>query len=69
MRNLAEAPEGRSVREEMEARLADAMAERKDTLGPCSGYRSWFDFNRRVVRNAHGALPHPESEPDWSLLR
>ena len=26
-------------------------------------------WQRRVVRNAHGPLSHPESEPDWSLLR
>ena len=29
---------------------------------------NWFDSERRVVANAFGPLPHPETGPDWSLL-
>ncbi len=31
--------------------------------------RNGIDDQRRVVRNAYGPLSHPESSPDWSLLR
>ena len=42
--------------------------QRRDELVPCTDWKHWLDEQRRVVRNAHGPLSHPESEPDWSLL-
>ncbi len=67
MRNLA----GRSGA--LETRLQDLLRthqqQRQDELVPCTDWKHWLDEQRRVVRNAHGPLSHPESEPDWSLLR
>ena len=68
MRNLAAAPEAQPMRAEMEQTLGALMARRRDELGPCTGYRDWFDHYRRVVRNAYGPLGDPEQPPDWSLL-
>ena len=44
------------------------MARRADELVPCQTYSTWFDAQRRVVRNAFGPLGNPEDSPDWSLL-
>ena len=56
-----------------ETRLQDMLRnhqrQRQDELVPCSDWKHWLDEQRRVVRNAHGPLSHPESTPDWSLLR
>jgi len=68
MRNLALETEYAGRVAEMEARLQAFMAKRHDDLVPCHTYEGWYDNQRRVVRNAYGALSHPESEPDWSLL-
>lgn len=68
MTNLAALPSARGLRGEMESRLQVLMAERCDELVPCTSYADWFDNLRRVVRNAHGELGHPERQPDWSLL-
>ena len=68
MRNLADAPDAAPLREDMERALQALMARRRDALGPCTGYRDWFDGYRRVVRNAYGPLGDPEQPPDWSLL-
>lgn len=57
----------------LETRLQDMLRnhqrQREDELVPCSDWKHWLDEQRRVVRNAHGPLSHPESTPDWSLLR
>ena len=49
------------------------MQEKIDKLSdeflPCTRYANWYDGQRRVIRNAKGALPHPENEPDWSLIK
>ena len=44
------------------------QTRRCDELVACTEWKHWLDEQRRVVRNAFGALSHPESEPDWSLL-
>lgn len=53
---------------DMAALLHQAQARRHDELVPCTAWQHWLDEQRRVVRNAHGVLSHPESQPDWSLL-
>ncbi len=67
-RNLADEPEHAPLRRDIEATLRDLQARRGDELMPASAYADWFDDERRVVRNARGALPHPEDPPDWGLL-
>ncbi len=57
-----------SLLAEMATRLADLMAMHDDKLEPCTSCANWFDSQRRVIRNAHGPLPNPEAEPDWTLL-
>ena len=67
MTNIA----GRGSAEEsrLEEMLRVHQAQRQDELVPCTDWKHWLDEQRRVVRNAHGELSHPESQPDWSLLR
>ena len=64
--NLAN--KGLAVEADLVEQLAAHQARRADELLPCTAWRHWLDEQRRVVRNAHGPLSHPESEPDWSLL-
>ena len=45
-----------------------SVKECGDKLVQCDYYRNWHDSQRRVIRNVNGKLPHPEDEPDWSLL-
>jgi hypothetical protein len=52
----------------LQAMLRAQQARRGDELVPCTDWKPWLDSQRRVIRNAHGPLSHPESEPDWSLL-
>jgi arylsulfatase A-like enzyme len=68
MHNLIDSPAHGGVRAELEETMRELQARRGDVLGPCEGYREWYDSQRRVVRNAYGPLSHPESEPDWSLV-
>jgi hypothetical protein len=68
MHNLAGQEEAKLLQSRMENCLAALMAKRNDRLMKCSSYKDWFDNQRRVVRNASGALAFPEKEPDWSLL-
>jgi hypothetical protein len=49
--------------------LRDFQQLRGDKLVPVTDCDVWFDNQRRVVRNGYGELSHPESTPDWSLLR
>ena len=51
------------------ARLETFQELRGDRLVPVTDCRDWHDNQRRVVRNGYGELSHPESAPDWSLLR
>jgi hypothetical protein len=67
MRNLAGV--GHPDEARLEAMLRAQQAQRADQLVPCTDWKHWLDSQRRVIRNAHGPLSHPESEPDWSLLR
>lgn len=57
------------VQAQLEEMLHVHQQRRQDELVPCTAWKHWLDEQRRVVRNAHGPLSHPESEPDWSLLR
>ena len=68
MSNLADDPASEPVFQTLEKTLGEQLAERGDTFCACKELRSWFDSERRVVANAFGPLPHPETEPDWSLL-
>jgi arylsulfatase A-like enzyme len=52
----------------LSARLDALLAERGDALHPYGHYRTWIDHERRIIRNAWGDLPHPDTPPDWSLL-
>ena len=53
----------------LQALLRMHQSRRNDELVACTAWKHWLDDQRRVVRNAFGELSHPESEPDWSLLR
>lgn len=53
----------------LEEMLQAHQQRRQDELVACTDWKHWLDEQRRVIRNAHGPLSHPESEPDWSLLR
>jgi len=68
MTNLVGQDAARALQSEMAKRLADLMAKHDDKLEPCTTCANWYDSQRRVIRNAHGPLPDPEAEPDWSLL-
>jgi arylsulfatase A-like enzyme len=68
MSNLAGQAEHVRLERELEQRLRELMAARHDNLVPCTSYASWSDSYRRVIRNVHGELGHPEDPPDWSLL-
>lgn len=67
--NLYDDPAMESTKRALEATLDSLMKTRNDGLAPCEDYRPWIDTERRIVRNAWGPLPHPETMPDWSLLR
>jgi len=66
--NLAGQSAYADVQKEMEATMQNLMDERGDALVPDTRFADWFDNQRRIVRNGHGPLPHPDTEPDWSLL-
>ena len=68
MENLAGRDDHRSLEAGLEDRMQRLMAQRGDTLAPCSRWKDWFDSQRRVVKNAYGELSPPETCPDWSLL-
>lgn len=68
MRNLAGDPAGATMQVDMAALLREIQRTRGDELVASTTWSDWLDPQRRVVRNAFGALPHPEAEPDWSLL-
>lgn len=67
MHNLA--GQAGAVESQLDAMLQAHQQQRQDKLVACTDWKHWLDEQRRVVRNAHGPLSHPESEPDWSLLR
>jgi len=66
--NLAGKEEYQTVQEEMEEQLQLLLEKRGDALAPGDMFHDWFDDQRRVVKNAFGKLPHPNTQPDWSLL-
>ena len=68
MNNLADDPASEPIFQGLEKTLGEKLAERGDTFCDCRELRHWFDSDRRVVANAFGPLPHPETEPDWTLL-
>ena len=68
MRNLAGQADVKDLEQRMEATLKALLRERHDDLVSPGAFADWIDSRRRIVRNAHGELPHPESPPDWSLL-
>lgn len=67
--NLADNPDAHAKRQELSQMLDNLLAARGDAIHVSGHYLDWFDTQRRIVRNAWGALSHPESEPDWSLVR
>jgi arylsulfatase A-like enzyme len=67
--NLADRPESTERMTTLAARLETFQELRGDRLVPVTDCRDWHDNQRRVVRNGYGELSHPESAPDWSLLR
>ncbi|MAD06331.1 MAG: hypothetical protein CMP86_02845 [Gammaproteobacteria bacterium] len=67
MHNLA--GQAGALETQLREMLQAHQQQRQDELVPCTDWKHWLDEQRRVVRNAHGPLSHPESEPDWSLLR
>lgn len=69
MNNLAGTKAAGDVESQAKKRLAELLEERGDAFGDGTEYASWFDSQRRIVRNAFGELGHPENPPDWSLLK
>ena len=69
MQNLAGKPEAADLEAGMESMMRSRMEKLGDTLHPCHEYADWFDYQRRIVRNAKGPLGDPEAQPDWSLLK
>jgi hypothetical protein len=69
LHNLADDPVASDTQLALEACLKTLLKGRGDTLPPSHEYADWFDAQRRIVRNAFGSFNHPESTPDWSLLR
>ena len=69
LNNLADDPASKPVVETLEQALQEKLAERGDTFCKCRDLRPWFDSDRRIVANAFGPLPHPETEPDWNDLK
>ena len=69
MNNLAGVPEYSKLQVEMEQIMQEKIDKLSDEFLPCTRYANWYDGQRRVIRNAKGALPHPENEPDWSLIK
>ncbi|MHC5054720.1 MAG: sulfatase family protein [Planctomycetota bacterium] len=67
-RNLADDPSHAALRRDLEAALREFQGRRGDELRPASSYADWFDHDRRIIRNALGALPDPEDPPDWNVL-
>ena len=59
---------GMATEAALEELLRAHQTRRCDEFVACTEWKHWLDEQRRVVRNAFGALSHPESEPDWSLL-
>ena len=59
---------GHIAEQPLEEALHAHQTRRADELVACTNWKHWLDDQRRVVRNAHGELSHPESLPDWSLL-
>jgi len=68
MRNLAGDPACAALQRQMESQLGTLLARRGDRLQSGAAYAGWFDARRRIVRNAFGPLPHPETPPDLSLF-
>ena len=66
--NLAEKPEWRELRDQLEKRMGELMALRHDTFLTNAECQDWFDEEKRIVKNALGPLGDPKAEPDWSLL-
>lgn len=61
MRNLVDDPASRELRASLAARLDALMAQRGDTLAPCTDSADWFDAQRRIVRNAYGPSAPPNA--------
>jgi arylsulfatase A-like enzyme len=66
--NLAGRAVHAALQASLERQLDALLAKRGDRLQCSSKYADWFDSRRRIVRNAFGPLPHPDSPPDWSLF-
>ena len=59
MNNLINNPEAKLLADEMENILTNLMDARNDKLQPATSYTDWYDAQRRIVRNAHGAPRRP----------
>ena len=68
-RNLSGLADFAETEADLRERLDNFLQKHNDQFGLTPEYRCWFDTYRRVVRNAHGELSHPDSNPDFSLLR
>jgi arylsulfatase A-like enzyme len=68
MQNLAGNPDFAVLEANLAGQLEHLLSQQKDSFPSERKYEAWFDSQRRVIRNAHGPLSHPESTPDLSLL-
>ena len=68
MHNLTQKPKVRKIRRKLDDSLRKLLVMRNDDVHPATSYSDWYDNQRQVIRNAHGALNNPEDQPDWSLL-
>lgn len=62
LNNLAGKDTVRELEHNLNETLQKLMTNIGDELVPCETYRDWFDEQRRVVKNVHGTLPHPETD-------
>lgn len=65
--NLVECSSYKEIKDKLQKRMLEYMKEYNDELVCGSYYNSWYDNERRVIKNSKGDLPHPEKYPDLLL--
>jgi arylsulfatase A-like enzyme len=68
LQNLAGNPAFAALESDLLRQMEHLLSQQKDSFPSGREYQAWFDSQRRVIRNAYGPLPHPESMPDFSLV-
>ncbi len=63
--SASSSPAACGLRDSLDGTMRSLMAALNDHLMAATDYKSWFDAKRRIIANARGPLPHPESTPDF----